>query len=104
MGKNTSLWEKLRCLGNITCLGKIRIDNPVDYSEHMDLYVKGRSMEYTIEMHVINLIDLSNNHLSGKTPQTLTELSYLISLNLSWNQLTRDIPTNIVFGVVDDDT
>ncbi|RDX81020.1 putative inactive leucine-rich repeat receptor kinase XIAO, partial [Mucuna pruriens] len=92
-----------KCLGNMTgfkapspyFVAKIPLDNPVAYSEHMDLYVKGISMEYTTEMHVINLIDLSSNHLSGEIPQTLTELSYLVSLNLSWNQLSGGIPTNI---------
>lgn len=91
------------CLGNMKgfkapsayFIGEFPSDNPVEYSEHMDLYVKGRSMEYTIEMHVINLIDLSRNNLSGEIPQTLTELSYSVSLNLSWNQLTGGIPTNI---------
>ncbi|CAJ1976578.1 unnamed protein product [Sphenostylis stenocarpa] len=91
------------CLGNMTGfkrpspyqIGNIPSDNPVAYSEHMDLYVKGRSMKYTSEMHVINLIDLSSNHLSGEIPQTLTELSYLVSLNLSWNQFTGVIPTKI---------
>jgi len=89
------------CLGNLTGfkapsrydVGHLYI--PVTYYEHMDLYVKGRPMEYTSEMHVINLIDLSRNHLSGEIPHTLTELSYLVSLNLSWNQLSGGIPTNI---------
>jgi len=92
------------CFGNMTgfkapsdyYFGKTpSLDNPVVYSEHMDLYVKGRSMEYTSQMHVINLIDLSSNHLSGEIPQSLTELSYLVSLNLSWNQLTGGISSNI---------
>lgn len=88
------------CLGNMTGFKEPRdhIGLPPDsvvYSEHMDLYVKGRSIEYTSQMHVINLIDLSCNHLSGEIPHSLTELSYLVSLNLSWNQLTGGISTNI---------
>ena len=74
---------------------KFPSDNSVEYSEHMDLSMKGRSMEYTSEMHVVNLIDLSSNHLSGEIPQTLTQLSYLVSLNLSCNQLTGGIPANM---------
>ncbi|KOM52401.1 hypothetical protein LR48_Vigan09g106000 [Vigna angularis] len=88
------------CIGNMTGFKApsdhyIGLDNSVVYYEHMDLYVKGRSIEYTSQMHVINLIDLSCNHLSGEIPHSLTELSYLVSLNLSWNQLTGGISTNI---------
>ncbi|RDX82635.1 putative LRR receptor-like serine/threonine-protein kinase, partial [Mucuna pruriens] len=46
-------------------------------------------------MPVQSTIDLSNNHLSGETPEKLTELVHLGALNLSWNKLNGNIPNNM---------
>ncbi|PPR93978.1 hypothetical protein GOBAR_AA26685 [Gossypium barbadense] len=42
-----------------------------------------------------NVIDLSSNDLKGEIPDHITELSALVTLNLSWNHFSRKIPENI---------
>ncbi|KAM3685817.1 hypothetical protein ACJW31_11G147800 [Castanea mollissima] len=68
---------------------------PLTYLEHMDLTAKGTQLEYTSQIFLMNIIDLSRNNLIGEIPEALTKLSFLSTLNLSWNQLTGKIPENI---------
>ncbi|GFP93978.1 serine/threonine-protein kinase bri1-like 2 [Phtheirospermum japonicum] len=58
--------------------------------------MKGMMLEYTgsISSHLVNL-DLSSNHLVGKIPSELTNLTGLIGLNLSHNHLRGTIPRKI---------
>ncbi|GAB2210308.1 hypothetical protein Droror1_Dr00015572 [Drosera rotundifolia] len=44
-------------------------------------------------MRTLESLDLSNNHLSGIIPQSISDLSSLSYLNLSYNNLQGEIPT-----------
>lgn len=59
------------------------------------LWVKGKSKEYTSILGLVTNFDLSDNHLSGETPQEITYLDGLIYLNMSRNQLCAQIPQHI---------
>ncbi|KAM3696003.1 hypothetical protein ACJW31_06G004900 [Castanea mollissima] len=70
-----------------------------DYSdrpfESQLLVIKGNSLEYSTTLGLVNIIDLSNNNLSGEIPKEVASLQGLQSLNLSFNILTGRIPENI---------
>ncbi|KAK4559574.1 hypothetical protein RGQ29_008697 [Quercus rubra] len=59
------------------------------------LVIKGKSLEYSTTLSLVNIIDLSNNNLSGEIPKEVASLQGLQSLNLSSNILTGMIPENI---------
>ncbi|KAK9995897.1 hypothetical protein SO802_020583 [Lithocarpus litseifolius] len=59
------------------------------------LVIKGKSLEYSTTLRLVNIIDLSNNNLLGEIPKEVASLQGRQSLNLSFNILTRRIPENI---------
>jgi Leucine-rich repeat (LRR) protein len=59
------------------------------------LVIKGKVLEYSTTLQLVNIIDLSKNNLSGEIPKEVTSLRGLRSLNLSFNILTGRIPENI---------
>ncbi|QCE05422.1 LRR receptor-like serine/threonine-protein kinase FLS2 [Vigna unguiculata] len=56
------------------------------------MLIKGNELEY---FNLMNLIDLSNNNLSGRVPLEMYMLTGLQSLNLSHNMLSGKIPKEI---------
>lgn len=56
---------------------------------------KGRELQYETTLGLVKSIDLSFNELSGEIPGEVTDLLDLISLNLSSNYLTGLIPPTI---------
>nr|AMM42923.1 LRR-RLK [Vernicia montana] len=80
------------CLGNLNGLNSFKpyhpVTNRVVYSQEIQLNVKGREVEYTKIIPVVNVIDLSGNNLQGQIPDGITNLSYLGTFNLSRNQLS----------------
>ncbi|XP_065873542.1 receptor-like protein EIX2 [Euphorbia lathyris] len=88
-----------RCLGNLSSLTYFKLYNPVMgrviYSQQVELNVKGREVEYTKILTVVNDIDLSGNNLQGQIPDDITKLSYLGVLDLSGNQLGGKIPESM---------
>ncbi|XP_071738676.1 receptor-like protein EIX2 [Rutidosis leptorrhynchoides] len=46
-------------------------------------------------LELLNIIDLSNNSLSGKLPFEITHLAELVSLNISFNKLHGELPKDI---------
>ncbi|XP_071738664.1 receptor-like protein EIX2 [Rutidosis leptorrhynchoides] len=46
-------------------------------------------------LELLNIIDLSNNSLSGKLPFEITRLVELVSLNISFNKLLGELPKDI---------
>ena len=56
------------------------------------LVIKGKSLEYSTTLQLVNIIDLSNNNLSGKIPKEVVSLQGLQSLNLSFKILIGRIP------------
>ncbi|XP_021664316.2 receptor-like protein EIX2 [Hevea brasiliensis] len=89
------------CLGNLSSLNSFREYHPYppdahfSYLEEMELTVKGRQLEYTKTLDIVNIIDLSNNNMQGEIPEQITNLSFLVTLNLSRNQLIGNIPEKI---------
>jgi len=91
------------CLHNITSMifSNVTLDE-IDISYNafgvtlfilVPLLTKGNDLSaYTKYMHVV---DLSNNHLSGRIPLELFRLTALESLNLSQNQFMGTIPKEI---------
>jgi Leucine-rich repeat (LRR) protein len=59
------------------------------------LVIKGKVLEYSTTLQLVNIIDLSKNNLSGQIPKEVTSLQGLQSLNLSFNSLNGRIPENI---------
>ncbi|KAL4618781.1 hypothetical protein ACB092_06G034700 [Castanea dentata] len=59
------------------------------------LLIKGKALEYSTTLRLVNIIDLSNNNLSREIPKEVASLQGLQSLNLSFNILTGRIPENI---------
>ncbi|KAL9318026.1 hypothetical protein ACSQ67_014543 [Phaseolus vulgaris] len=82
LGNNMTWINELRLHGN-ALTGNI----PENLCQLSHLHVLDPSM---LRQH-----DRSFQQPSGEIPHTLTEVSYLVSLNLSWNQLTGGIPANI---------
>uniref|UniRef100_A0A2N9J9T6 Uncharacterized protein n=1 Tax=Fagus sylvatica TaxID=28930 RepID=A0A2N9J9T6_FAGSY len=66
----------------------------VDF-EKASLVIKGQLREYSTNLHLVKIVDLSKNNLSGEIPKEVTSLQGLQSLNFSFNILTGRIPENI---------
>ncbi|XP_023750083.1 receptor-like protein EIX2 [Lactuca sativa] len=56
---------------------------------------KGRQSEYQKTLGLVVSLDLSSNRLTGEIPSEITSLSALIALNLSRNSLIGSIPKDI---------
>ncbi|KAL8467047.1 hypothetical protein ACS0TY_035941 [Phlomoides rotata] len=66
-----------------------------NFLESASVATKERENHYDTFLSLVNVIDLSDNNLSGGIPEELTSLVELISLNLSGNHLTGSIPESI---------
>lgn len=62
------------------------------FSDKLSLTWKGRNSEFRRFFGFLKAIDISNNHLTGEIPQSITSLVGLFFLNLSRNNLTAFIP------------
>ncbi len=51
------------------------------------LVIKGKVLEYSTTLHLVKIVDLSNNNLSEEIPKEVTNLQGLQSLTLSFNIL-----------------
>ena len=66
------------------------------------LVIKGKVLEYSTILQLVKSIDLSKNNLSGEIPTEVISLQGLQSLNLSFNILKGRIPENIgVMGALE---
>uniref|UniRef100_A0A453QB19 Disease resistance R13L4/SHOC-2-like LRR domain-containing protein n=2 Tax=Aegilops tauschii subsp. strangulata TaxID=200361 RepID=A0A453QB19_AEGTS len=95
-------------LSNLTAMTRKYVkDSTVDsdtygnYSDMVHAYdfasvvLKGRELNYSIGIWDLVSIDLSFNQLTGVIPEEIAALDGLINLNLSWNQLTGKIPNKL---------
>ena len=92
------------CVNNLTAMtstsNNILQDLFVVDGDSMDferalLVIKGQVLEYTTNLGLLRTIDLSKNNLSREIPKEVTNLQGLQSLNLSLNNLTGRILENI---------
>uniref|UniRef100_A0A0D9YBD3 non-specific serine/threonine protein kinase n=1 Tax=Oryza glumipatula TaxID=40148 RepID=A0A0D9YBD3_9ORYZ len=67
----------------------------VDYIENITVVTKGQERLYTGELIYMVNIDLSSNNLTGDIPEEIISLVALTNLNLSWNRLSGQIPEKI---------
>ncbi|KAM3747298.1 hypothetical protein ACB098_05G024700 [Castanea mollissima] len=67
----------------------------VSYIENLKLVPKGKELEYARNLEFVEIIDLSNNNLSGSIPAEICVLFELRFLNLSRNHLMGKIPEKI---------
>ncbi|VAI55542.1 unnamed protein product [Triticum turgidum subsp. durum] len=56
---------------------------------------KGPSLQYRIPIAFAEVLDLSDNKLTGEIPAEIGQLKSLLSLNLSFNALTGQIPISV---------
>uniref|UniRef100_A0A804JEX1 Leucine-rich repeat-containing N-terminal plant-type domain-containing protein n=1 Tax=Musa acuminata subsp. malaccensis TaxID=214687 RepID=A0A804JEX1_MUSAM len=65
------------------------------YDDSITLTIKGNSLIFSIIVYLVNIIDVSNNNLTGEIPVEIGSLSTLQTLNLSRNNLVGQIPATI---------
>ncbi|XP_065010657.1 receptor-like protein EIX2 [Musa acuminata AAA Group] len=65
------------------------------YDDSITLTIKGKSLIFSIIVYLVNIIDFSNNNLTGEIPVEIGSLSALQILNLSRNNFVGQIPTTI---------
>ncbi|GLT86499.1 hypothetical protein SLE2022_046360 [Rubroshorea leprosula] len=108
LGLNTLSGLIPPCLGNLSSLQRL-VNHSSDrycdgygfilyhyWDDHdMEFYVKGKWLDFTHILDLLNLIDLSSNNLEGDIPEEIMKLSALGTLNLSQNRLTGNIPEKI---------
>ncbi|XP_039132804.1 receptor-like protein EIX2 isoform X2 [Dioscorea cayenensis subsp. rotundata] len=64
----------------------------IGYMDNVYVNLKGRDVQYDKLLPLLISIDLSRNELSGEIPEELMYLSYLQNLNFAGNHLTGRIP------------
>ncbi|KAG6515152.1 hypothetical protein ZIOFF_025537 [Zingiber officinale] len=65
------------------------------FKDNIIITAKGLTNEYTNALSAMVSIDLSSNHISGEIPKEITKLHGLYFLNLSNNHLIGRIPENM---------
>ncbi|KAM0908753.1 hypothetical protein ACQ4PT_015239 [Festuca glaucescens] len=65
------------------------------YSDSFSVVIKGQVLEYRENILYLMTLDLSCNNLSGQIPKGISSLAGLINLNLSSNLLSGEIPHKI---------
>lgn len=67
----------------------------VYYEDNFVVNIKGQQLMYTNTLSLVISLDLSGNILSGDLPEEITKWLGLVALNLSKNHITGHIPTSI---------
>jgi Leucine-rich repeat (LRR) protein len=71
------------------------LDGVDQFNDIWLVMTKGQQLKYSREIVYFVSIDLSGNYLTGEIPLGITSLDALMNLNLSSNQLGGKIPNNI---------
>ncbi|KAF6986835.1 hypothetical protein CFC21_004548 [Triticum aestivum] len=100
--------EDLNALIGTTTANNTSFDNPFDEGYHdatwvykgqssdsFSVVIKGQVLEYKENTIYLMSIDLSCNRLTGEIPEELSSLARLVNLNLSSNLLSGNIPFKI---------
>ncbi|XP_042415256.1 receptor-like protein 32 [Zingiber officinale] len=76
----------------------------IEYGESDSISVVTKGYEYVFSsiLYLVKLIDLSNNSLTGVIPQDLSRLTALHHLNLSYNNLSGNIPSGYQLQTLQD--
>ncbi|GMN53651.1 hypothetical protein TIFTF001_022779 [Ficus carica] len=90
--------------GNFEAMTRVQLKNKyllygmyrnVYYKENLVVNMKGQTLTYTRTLSLVISLDLSCNNLSGDIPEEITKLLGLVALNLSRNHISGHIPVNI---------
>ncbi|CAI0546280.1 unnamed protein product [Linum tenue] len=82
-----------KCLDNLTAIDfQFRM---AYFKEETKVVTKGRAYDYNRNLALLNVIDFSENNLSGPIPEEMTKLLSLRVLNLSSNHISGAIPEKI---------
>ena len=73
----------------------ININEMMDYKDNFTVVTKGQEQLYTGEIVYMVNLDLSCNNLTGEIPSEICTLVALNNLNLSWNAFSGKIPEKI---------
>ncbi|CAL9189943.1 unnamed protein product [Musa hybrid cultivar] len=88
--------RKLTSLGKQISFRALAADRPaLSRYSFITLTIKGKSIIFSIIVYLVNIIDFSNNNLTGEIPLEIGSLSALQTLNLSRNNFVGQIPTTI---------
>lgn len=95
----TTFQEEFMDMGD-SYIGYAEIDGTIDIGaghlgEVLLVVTKGQRLIYGRTLAYFVSIDLSRNSLTGEIPIDITSLVVLMNLNLSWNQLSGQIPNMI---------
>ncbi|KAF5442061.1 hypothetical protein F2P56_037246 [Juglans regia] len=93
------------CIYNLTAMSRTMDTNSSaiyvyimgrgSYIEYASLVWKGREFVFKNSLGLVKMIDLSNNKLHGEIPEGITNLTELVALNLSRNNLSGLITPRI---------
>ncbi|XP_039133250.1 receptor-like protein EIX1 [Dioscorea cayenensis subsp. rotundata] len=91
------IYDKLAAgyVDNMEVLYMVSSKLVLGYMDSIKVNLKGRDVQYDKLLPLLISVDLSRNELSGEIPEELMYLSYLQNLNLSENHLTGRIPEKI---------
>ncbi|KAM0907722.1 hypothetical protein ACQ4PT_015938 [Festuca glaucescens] len=78
-----------------TYYDKMGLADVGQYNDSLSVVIKGQVLEYRMNTIYLMSIDLSCNSLTGEIPEELSSLAGLVSLNLSSNLLSGNIPYKI---------
>ncbi|KAL8258069.1 hypothetical protein R6Q59_030110 [Mikania micrantha] len=81
--------------GMITDQGSIEYNINYNYEENIRVSIKGIQLVYTKTINFLISLDLSSNNITGEIPDALMNLVGLKNLNLSRNQLKGRVPMRI---------
>ncbi|CAI0546277.1 unnamed protein product [Linum tenue] len=82
-----------KCLDNLTAI--VYGNSSELYYQETKVVTKGRAYDYNRNLALLNVIDFSENNLSGPIPEEMTKLLSLRVLNLSSNHISGAIPEKI---------
>ncbi|CAN1169373.1 Receptor-like protein EIX2 [Linum perenne] len=91
---NNNLSGKIpKCLHNMTAM--VYGNSSELYYQETTVVTKGRAYDYHRNIALLNVIDLSENNLTGLIPDEMTKLQAVRVLNLSNNHIIGEIPKKI---------
>ncbi|KAJ3686961.1 hypothetical protein LUZ61_016125 [Rhynchospora tenuis] len=96
LGNNHLSGPLPQCLDNFTAMSQSFSSNNVDSGWSIQAMTKGLDLVYDYKnLDSWKSIDLSNNNLTGEIPKNIVVLAGLLNLNLSHNKLVGEIPFEI---------